>query len=153
MYCSNCGKEIAEESNFCKFCGYKMAIAEDSKGVRPPPLPTGPEEIEPEEIIPVEAETKTPYQPTSLFYIFYIITWLVVGFGVLDMVNELIASPQSARYAEPKKFVFFAFWIGFLTAMIAKKKGKSQFLWFFIGFWPILFVLYATDIILRLLLK
>ena len=150
MYCSNCGKEIAEEANFCKFCGYKMPIAEDSKEVRPPPIPTESEEIEPEEIIATEAEAKAKasYQPTSLFYIFYIIAWLVVGFGILDM----IISPPPTKYVDIKNFGY-AFWVGILTAMIAKKKGKSEFLWFFIGFWPIALALYALISILRLFFR
>ena len=24
MFCSNCGKEIADNSNFCKFCGREV---------------------------------------------------------------------------------------------------------------------------------
>ena len=29
MYCSKCGKEINENSNYCKHCGYKINVIQD----------------------------------------------------------------------------------------------------------------------------
>ena len=81
MYCSNCGKEIAEESNFCKFCGYKMAIAGDFNKNESPTIPTEIEEITPEEITRLEEEVvdiKAPYQPTTFFKACYVSGWLGV---------------------------------------------------------------------------
>ncbi len=119
MLCENCGNQINDTDNFCSKCGYKIIPSSDLQEVEPKPAETSAKKI-----------ATTENKKSAL----YILWYSLVGLMILGSFSSIIIPELAGKNADEKSFMALAGWIGVAFAIRAKQKGKSGWLWFFIGF-------------------
>lgn len=120
MYCSNCGKEVKENDNFCRFCGIKLNTQqEESFAQRTETKKIEKEtENEVEEIVLYEIKKHwidlvVPSFLTPLFFLYFwniflnshsLFSWIIM-FSILGLIVYPIARYKSDRIVITNKFV------------------------------------------------
>jgi len=121
MFCENCGNQSSDTDNFCSKCGNKIIRSLD------------PQKIEPELSKPKESKMLTTGNKKSGKYILW---YSLIGIMVLGSFSAIMIPGLAGKGADVdgKSFMALSAWIGVAFAIRAKQKGKSGWLWFFIGF-------------------
>ena len=78
----------------------------------------------------VEEEKLTPKKPSSFGQVMYILAWI----AVVGALSAYIIPQTIQQKPNPMAGFSLPMWIGIVAAMTAVRKGKSGWLWFFIGF-------------------
>jgi len=81
-YCTNCGKEIAARSTFCKYCGAKMGTTSTAPPPPPPPSTYAP---------PTKAPPPPGTRPTGVT-ILAILEWIAGAFAILGSLGTVALS-------------------------------------------------------------
>ena len=120
-FCTNCGKEIQPNANFCAFCGTKSvatAIVNEESGTLATPS------------VVSQSEGKNSFfswgnaRKPVLFFI-----WVFV----LAMAAEQLYYAWAGSKPPAEHGPGMAFWAGILAAMYAPKRRFFGVLWFFLG--------------------
>lgn len=124
MVCENCGNQINDIDNFCSKCGNKIILASNPQNIEPEPT-----ELPENKIVTTENKEN---KKSSL----YILWYSLVGIMILGSFSAIIIPGLAGKGAniDVKSFMALSGWIGVAFAIRAKQKGKSGWLWFFIGF-------------------
>lgn len=132
MHCSNCGSKLQEDANFCSKCGSRVADIVDR-------------DTEPDsEVRKTKSTPQDESKETSRSWLIsapmYGISWI----AVIGCICAVVLGPPA-----PLGGWALCFWCGAVTAITAKRKNKSGWLWFFIGLIPIGFLVYFLSYLLR----
>ena len=78
----------------------------------------------------VEEEKSTPKKPSSFGQVMYIFVWI----ALVGTLSAYIIPQTIQQKPNPMAGFSLLMWIGVVASMTAVRKGKSGWLWFFIGF-------------------
>ena len=140
-YCPECGSEVANTAKFCSNCGNRLkndeTLGDDRESITQGNLGNGAVPIDQIKAIPIK---KQSIQSNVLY--------VLVLFALVGAVAAYAIPALTGTTMPPAHTVGLMFWVGIATAVIAKRKGKSGWLWFFIGFLPIAFSIMIILVIL-----
>lgn len=116
MYCPNCGKEVKENDNFCRFCGIKLNTQQEECFVQK--TKEIEKEAEDEEIVLYEVKKHwidlvVPIFLIPLFFLYFwniflnshsFFSWIIM-FSILGLIVYPIARFKSDRIVVTNKFV------------------------------------------------
>jgi len=144
VYCSECGSEVANAAKFCSNCGNRLknneAFEDDYESITQDDSGNG--------ALPSDQTKATPTKkPSTLWHVLYIL----VLFALVGALAAYAIPALAGTTMPPTHTVGLMFWVGLATAVTAKRKGKSGWLWFFIGFLPIAFsIMFILAILSRM---
>lgn len=120
-FCTNCGKEIKSDANFCAFCGTQFVTAAI--------VNKEPDTLAAPSIVDV------PEGKSSFFSwgkarkpVLYFIWAFVLALAAEQLYNAWAGSKPPVEHGPG-----MAFWAGILAAMYAPKRRFFGVLWFFLG--------------------
>jgi hypothetical protein len=141
MYCTGCGQEIDASDKFCSNCGKaiskKISIEGENKESATSPVTN----------IPPQPLVKTGDKSWI-----YVLLYIGVGIAIVGCFAAVIIPILARQKANWQSITVLTFWIGILTAIIGKQKGKSVWLWFLMGFLGIGFIVFLLIGFIRPLL-
>jgi len=145
MYCIKCGNVLAQDANYCGKCGHPTNKPQD---VGKEVFVTQTEDAGTISLVP-EAEMKTKSQSWLSSTPVYVLYLTFFGLAFVGNAAAILLS-----HTPPKGIngLGLSFWCGITTAIIARRRKKSGWLWFFIGLIPIGFSIYFVLVFFRTLL-
>ena len=132
MYCPECGSEVANTAKSCSNCGKRLkndevfgdeqeSITESNSG---------------KDALPSDQVKAVPIKKQStLSNVWY----MLVLFALVGALAAYAIPALAGTTMPPAHTLGLMFWVGIATSVFARRKGKSGWLWFFIGFLPIAF--------------
>jgi hypothetical protein len=136
MYCANCGKKMNDSDKYCASCGKEIisSPAEEKKPSAETQEVSIPSDVSPETGASGQETYVKPKQVSVLWVI-------VAAVGLIGALAAILIPAFLGSTIPPSSYFGMSVWIGIFTALYGKRKGKSGWRWFFIGFLGIGFTL------------
>ena len=145
MYCTRCGNMLPQDVNYCGKCGQPIHRPNDVEKEVSTQQTEATGTVSPVPKGKMQTKVQSWLSSTPVYVLYLTI------FGLAFVGNT---AAMLFGHTPPKGINGWglSFWCGVTAAVVARRKGKSGWLWFFIGLIPIGFGVFFVLVFLRTLL-